>query len=78
MITIDEIRKKENKEIHSIELPPLTMSHTAELVSETLKTSQANARELSDIVFQKTGGNPFFMKEFLKTLRREKLLWWDE
>jgi predicted ATPase len=44
-----------------------------QLISETLKCSPDRARPLAELVLLKTGGNPFFVNEFLKSLYTEKL-----
>ncbi|HSE68757.1 MAG TPA: AAA family ATPase, partial [Gemmatimonadales bacterium] len=49
-------------------LPPLNPGHVTELLSDTLGGGGTIAQELGALVFEKTGGNPFFMTQFLKSL----------
>lgn len=63
---------KEHVEIHTIELKPLSLHDCTEMISDTLK--QNDVSELAQIVVQKTDGNPFFIRQFLQTLYREKIL----
>jgi len=77
ILTAEEINKKVTREIISITLGPLTREHTSELISDSLKASLDEAAELSRLVYHKTLGNPFFIKEFLKTLHKDGMLWWE-
>lgn len=47
------------------------------MVSDALALYPRICRSLSDIVFQKTKGNPFFVLEFMESLRRRGLLQYD-
>jgi hypothetical protein len=75
MLMLDELAAKESKETVSITLGPITAEQTDELIRDTLKTLPEESAELSRLVYGKTLGNPFFIKEFLKTLHREGLIW---
>ena len=57
-----------------IPTPPPNAPTIAQLVGETLHRSPDAAMELATLVQRKTGGNPFFINEYLRTLEREKLL----
>ncbi|MBF0352947.1 MAG: AAA family ATPase [SAR324 cluster bacterium] len=58
-------------------LEPLVVSDVNQLVSDTLRSSMDEVASLGYLVFKKTGGNPFFIGEFLKHLHRQKLLAFD-
>ncbi|MDX1957957.1 MAG: AAA family ATPase [Leptospiraceae bacterium] len=75
--TLAEIKDRESK-VSKITLSPLGILEVTELVSDTLKKSKEEVKELSDLVLQKTGGNPFFLTQFLQTLYEEKLIQFDE
>lgn len=47
------------------------------MISDALGLYPRICRSLSDIVFQKTKGNPFFVLEFMESLRRRGLLQYD-
>lgn len=47
------------------------------MISDALCLYPRICRSLSDIVFQKTKGNPFFVLEFMYSLRRRRLLQYD-
>ena len=75
-LTLDEIQKI-GKTINQLSLLPLNLLQVNQLISETLKCSPDRARPLAELVLLKTGGNPFFVNEFLKSLYTEKLLNFD-
>jgi predicted ATPase/signal transduction histidine kinase len=63
--------------IEEILLQPLSLLDVAILVAETLECKRAKARPLAKLVHAKTGGNPFFATQFLRTLNDEGLLEYD-
>jgi len=60
--------------IHEMVLAPLELISIIQLVAETLKCSPDHAQPLAELIQVKTGGNPFFINEFIKYLYQEKLL----
>ncbi|TXK75172.1 AAA family ATPase [Paenibacillus sp. N3.4] len=44
------------------------------LVAESLKADKEQVMELAQLILQKTGGNPFFVKQFLTALYEQNLL----
>ncbi len=59
--------------IHNIVLSPLQLYHVEQLVSETLNET-AECQPLAELLFNKTGGNPFFLTQLLLSLYQENLL----
>lgn len=57
-----------------IVLKALEISDVKQLVAESLKTESQQVAELAQLVLQKTGGNPFFVKQFLTALYEQNLL----
>ena len=57
-----------------IVLAPLTLEPLAQLTAETLHQDTNTVRRLAELVLRKTGGNPFFVGEFLQLLYSENLL----
>jgi predicted ATPase/signal transduction histidine kinase len=68
---------KQGVQIHSISLRPLGAPEVAEFVADALHQDVATATPLAGIVHQKTGGNPFFMRQFLQALYASKLIYFD-
>jgi len=62
--------------MQTLTLEPLTLSSLNELIGDALHNHQ-QVRPLSELVLQKTAGNPFFVSEFLKTLYQHCLFNFD-
>ena len=73
MLTLDEIAKAEGK-ISRITLAPLSEENINYLVADTLSCSSQVAETLTELVYQKTKGNPFFTTQFLLGLYTEELI----
>ncbi len=65
MLTLDEIQKQ-GTNINTLTLDPLDELDITRLVADTLLCSAEIAAPLSQLVYQKTQGNPFFTTQFLK------------
>lgn len=63
--------------VDHIELGPLGHREIRHVVAETLKCPLDKAEPLSELIESKTGGNPFFVIQFLQTLHKEKKLVFD-
>lgn len=64
-------------ETQEIVLSPLGLDDVGRLVSEALRCSADSAGPLAQLVYEKTGGNPFFAIQFLSSLTEEGLLRFD-
>ena len=73
MLTLAEIQKTEAK-VNTITLAPLAQPDVNCLVADTLACSTALALPLTELVYQKTQGNPFFSTQFLKSLHEDGLI----
>ena len=76
MLTIEEIVKI-GANVDRIFLSPLDLASVTQMISDALNSPEARVNSLAELVFFKTGGNPFFMNEFLKSLYTEGLLQFD-
>ncbi|NTU81230.1 MAG: serine/threonine-protein kinase PknK, partial [Chloroflexales bacterium] len=63
--------------MHKINLAPLDAPAVTRLVSETLYCADDRAGPLAALVVAKTGGNPFFVNEFVRALHAEGLIAFD-
>ncbi|MFW7380700.1 MAG: diguanylate cyclase [Oligoflexus sp.] len=63
--------------IHTIHLQPLGLAEVSALIADALYTDPKRVRKLAELVIRKTGGNPFFTDEFLRSLHSEKHLYFD-
>jgi PAS domain S-box-containing protein len=75
MLTLGSVNKEAI--VNTIKLQPLNQNSLNRLVSDTLNCRLEFAVPLSDLVYQKTKGNPFFATQFLKVLHQEELIAFD-
>ncbi|WP_437730407.1 AAA family ATPase [Sorangium sp. So ce1335] len=68
--------KKAGVEAEPIVLTPLELPHVTALLSDTLGRSDVG--QLAALVLKKTGGNPFFIKRFLKSIHDSGALTFDQ
>ncbi|MGD1805193.1 trifunctional serine/threonine-protein kinase/ATP-binding protein/sensor histidine kinase [Dapis sp. BLCC M126] len=73
MLTLAELEAQEAA-ISTITLAPLSVHHINQLVAETLICQVEQSQPLTELVYQKTQGNPFFTTQFLKGLYQDKLI----
>ncbi|MEH2321852.1 ATP-binding sensor histidine kinase [Nostoc sp.] len=73
MLTLSEIEKTLFT-INTITLAPLNQIQTNKLVADTLRCPEKLAWNLSQLISQKTQGNPFFATQFLKALHQDNLI----
>ena len=75
-LKLDEL-KKDNVPFEEINLDNLSYPDIYSLINETLLTKQENISILSQIVYTKTKGNPFYARQFLKSVYDEGFLYFD-
>ena len=73
VLTINDLVKSETT-VNIITLLPLIESDLNRLVADTLNCELSLAQPLTQLIYQKTQGNPFFATQFLKVLYNEKLI----
>jgi PAS domain S-box-containing protein len=76
MRTLDTIRRADGS-IREIALAPLTRENVRQLIADALHCDRERPRQLSELVHEKTGGNPFFVIQFLTALTDEGLVAFD-
>jgi predicted ATPase/signal transduction histidine kinase len=81
ILTLDAVSKAGTR-LNTITLKPLTQSSLNQLVADTCNTADtpqaiALAQPLTDLIYQKTQGNPFFATQFLKALYEDELITFD-
>jgi PAS domain S-box-containing protein len=76
MVKLQAIRNAGGS-IDEIKLAPLTCEHISQLIAEALHCEPARIAPLAQLVHDKTGGNPFFVIQFLHALVEEDLLTFD-
>jgi len=58
-------------------LLPLKLAETVTMVAELLNTDTESAAALAEDLYRKSGGNPFFLKQLLRLMYDEGLLYFD-
>ncbi|AEF99558.1 PAS domain S-box protein [Methylomonas methanica] len=76
MRMLDAMRKREAG-LREIVLAPLAIEDVSSLIADSLHCDLGRVQPLASLVFQKTGGNPFFVIQFLTALAEEKLVVFD-
>ena len=61
-------------QIRRIELAPLNTGDVAQLLGDALRQPASEVESLAHLIREKTGGNPFFVGEFLKKIYEDGLL----
>jgi predicted ATPase/transcriptional regulator with GAF, ATPase, and Fis domain len=64
-------------QVQHLALGPLGLGDLTQLIRDVLHGEPAEAEPLAELVLAKTGGNPFFVTQFLRTLRQEDYLHFD-
>lgn len=63
--------------LNRITLGPLDLTHVSQFVADALQLGLDQVKPLAELILQKTGGNPFFFIQFLKSLQQEGLITFD-
>ena len=73
MLAVAEIEKAQVT-VNTITLEPLSQADINDLIADTLSCDRPLAQPLTELVYQKTKGNPFFATQFLKSLQEDGLI----
>ncbi|MCT7993564.1 AAA family ATPase [Laspinema olomoucense] len=73
ILTVERIQKA-GTQVDAIQLQALLIEQVSQLIGDTLNVSTAESEALTELVFSKTGGNPFFLTQLLEYLYQEKFL----
>lgn len=66
-----------NFKITNIKLGSLHIGDISQLIEDALRCEKNEARELARLVVTKTAGNPFFIREFIKSLSEQNKISYD-
>jgi predicted ATPase/class 3 adenylate cyclase len=75
ILTLEEIKKK--REVGILQLEPLSQKAVDQIIMDTLVCDHSRSAKLSKILYEKTGGNPFFTIELLKNLHERGVIYFD-
>ncbi|MHC0062237.1 ATP-binding sensor histidine kinase [Nostoc sp. UIC 10890] len=76
MLTLDEIEKASSC-VKTLTLDPLSQADVNHLIADSLSCATVQALPLTELVYQKAQGNPFFTTQFLKALHEDGLITFD-
>src|SRR5262249_45157709 len=76
MRKLDAIKTAGGK-VEEITLGPLGREYLAQLIADALRCGWERSAPLARLVRQKTGGNPFFVIQFMSSLADERMLTFD-
>lgn len=68
-LLLEDVQEQSN--IHQLPLGPLDKSSVEKLVAESLYRTPAEVRPLSNMLYDKAQGNPFFTNELLRQLHKD-------
>ncbi|NEO18950.1 MULTISPECIES: AAA family ATPase [unclassified Moorena] len=63
--------------IKRILLLPLALTDVTQLIVDTFLVDSITAKQLAELIQEKTGGNPFFINEFIKSMYSEGWLYFN-
>jgi predicted ATPase/serine phosphatase RsbU (regulator of sigma subunit)/tRNA A-37 threonylcarbamoyl transferase component Bud32 len=72
-----EALREQSATVGHMDLENLNPEHIALVTADTLRCDRQTAESLVQVLVEKTGGNPFFLNEFLNLLYSENLLHFD-
>ncbi|MFY9987137.1 MAG: AAA family ATPase [Chthoniobacterales bacterium] len=75
-LTLEKLRDT-GVDVRDIPLAPLAFQDAAQFLVDSLRSKPDRAKPLTEILYAKTNGNPFFVIEFCKALAEENLLYFD-
>ncbi len=76
LVTLDRLRHH-HEAVSELVMKPLQLEQLMEIICDTVHRDAETVAPLARLVEQKTGGNPFFVNEFLKSLQAADLLTLD-
>jgi PAS domain S-box-containing protein len=74
---LGSIRAASASSVEEITLGALDAQHVSQLIADALHCEMDRVGALAQLILQKTGGNPFFINQFLSTLTDEGLIAFD-
>ena len=64
--------------VETLELAPLELVDVQAIVADAVLDAAGTSSDLGELVHEKTGGNPFFVRQFLSAMQRDGALRFDQ
>jgi predicted ATPase/CheY-like chemotaxis protein len=77
MLTLKKLKQLQAT-VNIITLSPLALPHITQLISDSLKSTTDKVLPLSQLCWEKTRGNPFFINQLLHTFHQNKVIVFDK
>ena len=74
---LKSVKKSDEEPFHHLFIKPLGFEAINQMIADAFRCSPANTEALSNLVFSKTKGNPFFTNQVLNTLYYQKIFTFD-
>ncbi|MCG8411512.1 MAG: AAA family ATPase [Bacteroidales bacterium] len=76
---IEKLQKNKDADckINNLEIEPIALKDTIQLIKEIFNQDEKNIYDLSKVVHLKTKGNPFFINQFLKEMHKQEIISFD-
>ncbi|KYF62472.1 protein kinase [Sorangium cellulosum] len=75
--TLADLRRAQGAAIARLSLGPLDVEAVVALLAEALRCAPGRARPLAELILAKTAGNPFFIRQLVRSLQEQGLLVFD-
>ncbi|WP_433934324.1 AAA family ATPase [Sorangium cellulosum] len=75
--TLEDLRQAQVAPITRLALGPLDVEAVAALLAEALRCAPERARPIAELILAKTAGNPFFIRQIVRSLQEQGLLVFD-
>ncbi|WP_434046030.1 MULTISPECIES: sensor histidine kinase [Sorangium] len=75
--TLADLRQAQAAPILRLSLGPLDVEAVVALLAEALRCAPERARPLAELILAKTAGNPFFIRQLVRSLQEQGLLVFD-
>jgi predicted ATPase/signal transduction histidine kinase len=66
------------RNVQIIQMNNLELDDVCSLLHSNLKEGTRDLNSLAEICYQKTGGNPFYLRQFIQSVHRERLIWYSQ
>jgi predicted ATPase/two-component sensor histidine kinase len=78
LLRILQAMRKSAENFSEVALAPLSQDDVGRLVGDTFRAGKESVWALAHVVYAKTGGNPFFTIQFMRSLAEDELVWFDK
>ena len=77
MLALKELERRAVP-VHTVQVMPLGWADITQFIGDSLLMDGDTAAPLAETIREKTGGNPYFIRQFLQKLQRDGLLTFDD